>query len=74
MQPKLKNLVGVYQCVSAVPSVFNVAVPSGYERYTEWLRVLEYPANLGARPLFPAWPLIPAWVRGLMSPPSVGCS
>ena len=34
MRYKVKVLVGFYQCLSAVPSVFNVVPPVGLEEYT----------------------------------------
>jgi hypothetical protein len=34
MRYKVKTLLGLYQCIGAVPSVFNVDVPPGLEHYT----------------------------------------
>lgn len=39
--------MGLYQCVAAVPRVFDVTVPEGLEHYTDWLSVLEFPVDLG---------------------------
>ena len=46
MRFKVKVLVGFYQCLSAVPSVFDVAPPTGLEEYAQLIHVLEYPADL----------------------------
>ena len=46
MRYKLKVLIGMYQCIAAVPSVYNMDPPPGVEVYTGWLRLLELPANL----------------------------
>eukprot|EP00966_Prymnesium_polylepis_P018379 423117-Prymnesium_polylepis.1 len=40
-------MVGFYQCIAAVPSVFNVVAPSGLEQYTQWLKLLELPSDFG---------------------------
>ena len=44
MRCKVKTIVAFWQCVSAVPSVFNVIAPPGLEAYTDWLDVIEFPA------------------------------
>ena len=41
MRYKVKAIVGLYQCVSAIPSVFNVVAPSGIDGYAEWLSLIE---------------------------------
>eukprot|EP00966_Prymnesium_polylepis_P062156 1442362-Prymnesium_polylepis.1 len=46
MRYKVKALVGFYQCISAVPSVFNVVAPVGLEQYTRWIDLLELPSEL----------------------------
>ena len=46
MRFKVKSTVGFYQCVSAVPTVFNVAAPSGLEHYYTWIRLIELPADV----------------------------
>jgi hypothetical protein len=46
MQFKMKALVGVVQCVAAVPSVFNLITPPGLEEYTSWIYLLEAPIDL----------------------------
>jgi len=46
MRYKIKSLVGFYQCVSAVPSVYNVVPPVGLEEYTRWIDLLELPSEL----------------------------
>ena len=48
MRYKVKALVGVYQCVAAVPSVFDVTAPRGLEEYTWWMNILEIPADMGS--------------------------
>jgi|EP00966_Prymnesium_polylepis_P252433 hypothetical protein len=45
MQFKVKALVGAYQCIAAVPVVFNVSVPPGLEQYTRWVNILEFAFN-----------------------------
>ena len=34
--------LGLYQCVSAVPAVFDVQTPTGLEGYADWIRLLEF--------------------------------
>jgi hypothetical protein len=46
MQFKVKALVGLYQCVAAIPTVFDMDPPSGLEQYTRWMHLLELPADL----------------------------
>eukprot|EP00966_Prymnesium_polylepis_P295351 6820273-Prymnesium_polylepis.1 len=46
MRFKVKALVGFYQCIAAVPSVFDVMPPEGLEEYTRWMSLLEVPASL----------------------------
>ena len=46
MRFKIKTMVGFYQCLSAVPSVFNVVAPVGMEEYTRWIYLLELPSDL----------------------------
>eukprot|EP00966_Prymnesium_polylepis_P008000 184203-Prymnesium_polylepis.1 len=46
MRYKVKALVGFYQCVSAVPSVYNVVPPESLEEYTRWIYLLELPSEL----------------------------
>jgi len=48
MRFNLKALVGIYQCVGAVPVVFNVAIPQGLEGYAQWIEVLEVGFGLDA--------------------------
>jgi hypothetical protein len=43
---KLKALVGLGQCVAAAPGVFNVDPPYGLEELTEWINLIELPADL----------------------------
>eukprot|EP00966_Prymnesium_polylepis_P073398 1704114-Prymnesium_polylepis.1 len=45
MQFKVKALVGLYQCVAAIPSVFDVTPPEGLEEYTRWIDVIELPSS-----------------------------
>jgi hypothetical protein len=46
MRFKLKVLVGFYQCIAAVPSVYNVVPPLGLEEYTRWIHLFEMPSDL----------------------------
>jgi hypothetical protein len=46
MQFKCKALVGLYQCVGAVPSVFDVILPPGVSKYSRWINLLEVPSEL----------------------------
>jgi cobalamin biosynthesis protein CobD/CbiB len=54
MRFKLKAFCGLYQCISAVPSVFNVVIPPGLEEYTKWVNLLEFPADFGVDIIVPA--------------------
>eukprot|EP00966_Prymnesium_polylepis_P229102 5301713-Prymnesium_polylepis.4 len=47
MRYKVKVLVGLYQCISAVPSVFDVTIPPGLETYADLVHVLEWPSSIG---------------------------
>ena len=51
---KLKAFCGLYQCISAIPSVYNVTVPPGLEEYTKWMNLLEFPADFGVDIIVPA--------------------
>ena len=46
MRFKVKALVGFYQCLAAVPSVFDVVAPIGLEEYAQWMRLIELPSEL----------------------------
>jgi hypothetical protein len=46
MRYKVKRLVGFYQCISAVPSVFNVVTPTGLDEYARWINVFEVTFDL----------------------------
>eukprot|EP00966_Prymnesium_polylepis_P033646 782097-Prymnesium_polylepis.1 len=46
MRYKIKTLVGFYQCIAAVPSVYDVAPPPGLEEYIRWIELLELPAEI----------------------------
>ena len=46
MRLKVKALVGLYQCVAAVPSIFNVVTPAGLDDYTMWMHILTLPSEL----------------------------
>ena len=39
-------LVGLYQCVAAVPNAYRVEPPDGLESYSRWISVLEFPADM----------------------------
>ena len=45
---KLKALVGLSQCMAAVPAVYNVTTPAELEEYTRWLNLLKLPAELNS--------------------------
>ena len=45
MRYKVKALVGFYQCIAAVPSVYNVQPPLGLEHLTRWIHLLELPSE-----------------------------
>ena len=38
--------VGFYQCVAAIPAVYNVLPPPGLEEYTQWLDMIALPSDL----------------------------
>eukprot|EP00966_Prymnesium_polylepis_P308644 7132674-Prymnesium_polylepis.1 len=40
MRYKVKALVGLYQCVAAISSVYDVSPPAGVEEYTKWINIL----------------------------------
>jgi hypothetical protein len=42
------------QCLAAVPDVFNVNIPPGLEQYTQWVQVLEFPAEFGVQLVIPS--------------------
>eukprot|EP00966_Prymnesium_polylepis_P170484 3940953-Prymnesium_polylepis.1 len=48
MRYKIKALIGLYQCVAAIPSVFNVTISSGLAEYAKWILVLEFPVDLSS--------------------------
>ena len=48
MRYKVKIVIGLYQCVAAIPSVFNVEVPPGY---SQWVSFLE--ADVGLEIVIP---------------------
>ena len=54
MRFKVKALVGLSQCVAAVPSVFDVTTPLGLEEYSKWIRLLELPSDFGVDIFIPA--------------------
>ena len=39
--------IGLYQCMGAVPTVFDVRIPEQATDAKKWLDILEYPATLG---------------------------
>ena len=47
MQTKLKLGLGLFQCVSAAPSVFGVSVPDGGSEYGNLFDLLKKPATIG---------------------------
>jgi undecaprenyl pyrophosphate phosphatase UppP len=48
MRCKVKAVVGLAQCVAAIPGVFDLTTPPGLEAYTFWIDLLELPADFGA--------------------------
>ena len=54
MRYKIKALVGLVQCISAIPSVFDVTTPSGLEEYAKLLDLIEFPADFGINVVIPA--------------------
>eukprot|EP00966_Prymnesium_polylepis_P327372 7383253-Prymnesium_polylepis.1 len=46
MRYKVKALVGFYQCLAAVPSVYDMEPPVGLEEYTRWIDLIEVPSEL----------------------------
>ena len=54
MRYRIKTIVGLYQCIAAVPSVFDVTTPSGLEHFTQWLDLIEFPALLGVDIIVPS--------------------
>ena len=53
MRYKVKLFIGLYQCVSVVPSAFNVETPPGLEGYTRWIDILEIPSKIGLGLIIP---------------------
>ena len=51
---KVKAAVGLYQCIGAVPSVFNVGIPRGMKEYARWMYLMEFPADLGIDVIIPS--------------------
>eukprot|EP00966_Prymnesium_polylepis_P043818 1015416-Prymnesium_polylepis.1 len=51
MRYKIKLLVGMYQCVSAVPGAFNVEFERG--QYAQWVHILKLPSKLGLQLIVP---------------------
>ena len=47
MQCKVKIGLGLYQCIAAVPSVYNVRTPEDADELTSWMSILELPDNIG---------------------------
>ena len=54
MQSHFKNALGLFQCVSAMPSVMDVRRPLGVEGYTAWLSILQWPNDIGMESILPA--------------------
>eukprot|EP00966_Prymnesium_polylepis_P333352 7388824-Prymnesium_polylepis.3 len=42
MRFKVKAIIGIWQCIAPVPSVFGVTAPFGLERYIEWMELIEF--------------------------------
>ena len=43
-----------WQCIAAVPSVFNVSTPSGLEEWSKWIDLLEFPNDFGVELFVPS--------------------
>ncbi|KAL1522821.1 hypothetical protein AB1Y20_017790 [Prymnesium parvum] len=54
MRYKLKVMVSAYQCIAAVPTVFDLRAPPGLEEYTRWMQALELPSRLGVDLVIPS--------------------
>jgi hypothetical protein len=54
MRFKVKLVVSAYQCLAVVPRVFDVTTPRGLEEFNGWLRLIEFPADLGVDAIIPA--------------------
>ena len=46
MRFKIKTAIGLYQCIAAVPSVFDLVLPPDMQEYTQWVHLMEFPADL----------------------------
>lgn len=53
MQSKFKIFFGLYQCLSVVPTIFNVRQPQDVDGITFWLYVLEFADKLGSELIVP---------------------
>jgi hypothetical protein len=42
MRYKVKAMVGLYQCITAVPTVYNVDTPEDVKEYTNWFSLLDF--------------------------------
>jgi hypothetical protein len=84
MRHKVKVAVSFYQCIAAVPSVFDVSTPSRLQHLTKWVDLLELPASIGVYTVIPAecfgsyrnqllitacWPIVFLLVLASVSPP-----
>ena len=54
MRYKVKTVIGLWQCLSAIPSVYNVTTPPGLERYHRWVNLIELPKDFGVDIAIPA--------------------
>jgi hypothetical protein len=55
MRYKVKAVVGLYQCVSAVPNVFDVRPPRDLPpEYTRLTSIVEFPSDLGIEVVMPS--------------------
>lgn len=48
---KIKAMVGLYQCIAAVPAVFNMTTPPSIHDYTKWanlMNILEFASKAGS--------------------------
>jgi hypothetical protein len=53
MRFKVKAFIGFYQCLCVIPRIYEVRIPDALEMYTDWVRILEFPSEIGMDLLIP---------------------
>jgi len=53
MRYKVKALAGFWQCLAAVPSIFDMETPADLEHYKVWMNIIEFPVHLGLEVVVP---------------------